>query len=218
MYNQPNYAAYAQMGGQQQAMQQQQQAMMVNMRNMQMQKLMNAFPQTAFHKETANGKEYRVPIQLSVSPQPLFVKLTLGPQFPYVKPIIQAMARVTHPNIEPRTYMYKGQALAQWRETSQLDVLLRTIQQEFQQKPPMPEGQAGQPMQTVAQAGFQTKIADNRYHGEQLNLQKPQLRDLKGLIGQMPPGELQSLAQNKEALMGLYMDSPEVKALQDKLF
>ena len=44
MYNQPNYAAYAQMGGQQQAMQQQQQAMMINMRNMQMQKLMNAFP------------------------------------------------------------------------------------------------------------------------------------------------------------------------------
>ena len=34
MYNQPNYARMASMGGQQQAQMQQQQAMMMNMRNM----------------------------------------------------------------------------------------------------------------------------------------------------------------------------------------
>ena len=126
-----------------------------------MQKLMNAYPQTAFHKETANGQEYRVPLQLKCSPQPLFVKVTLGPQFPYVKPIIQTMARVTHPTIEPRTYMYKGQALAQWRETSQLDVLLQTVNREFDQQPPMPEAQAGMRPQTpaqVAQGGYHQKI------------------------------------------------------------
>ena len=156
-----------------------------------MQRLKNAYPQTAFLWETANGQEYRVPLQLKCSPQPLFVKVTLGPQFPSVKPIIQTMARVTHPDIEPHYYMYKGQALAQWSATSQLDVLLQTVHREFDQQPPMPEAQAGMHPQTpaqVAQGGYHQEIDNQRLMCEQLNLQKPQLRDLwKQMLPQMPP-------------------------------
>lgn len=79
----------------------------------------------AFHKESEHGQEYRVPLTLPISQQPLFIKVTIGPQFPYVKPVVQVMSRVTHSTIEPNTYCYKGPAMAQWNQNSQLDALVQ---------------------------------------------------------------------------------------------
>ena len=49
------------------------------------------------------------------------------------------MSRVTHPSIEDATYAYKGQPLQAWTETSQLSVLVKSIELEFNQKPPIPQ-------------------------------------------------------------------------------
>jgi len=61
-----------------------------------------------FFKEGALGQEYKVPLKISVSPAPLFIKVTIGPQFPYTRPVITVMSRVTHPNIEQATLNYTG--------------------------------------------------------------------------------------------------------------
>ena len=47
------------------------------------------------------------------------------------------MSRVSHLNIEDETYAYKGQLLQSWTETSQLSVLLKSIELEFNQNPPI---------------------------------------------------------------------------------
>jgi hypothetical protein len=41
--------------------------------------LKQGYPETALQKQATHGTEYRVPLLLSVSVQPLFIKLTLGP-------------------------------------------------------------------------------------------------------------------------------------------
>ena len=100
MYNQINYDAM----GRQQApalqLTQQQQQIMTNIRLMQISKLQKAYPEMQLHKETYFGTEYRVPL-IIISSSLLNIKVTIGPQFPYVKPIIQVMSKVTHPTIEP---------------------------------------------------------------------------------------------------------------------
>lgn len=105
--------------------------MMLNMRNLQIEKLQRIYPQMAFHKQSEHGQEWRVPLLLPVSPQPLFIKVTIGPQFPMVKPIVQIMSRVQHPSVELNTYCYKGTAISHWSQNSQLDVLVQAIHAEF---------------------------------------------------------------------------------------
>ena len=69
--------------------------------------------------------------------------------FPQVAPQIQIMARVAHHNVEEGTFFYKGNALAQWGKGITLVQVLSTIQQEFNQQPPIPvaasAGGAGMP-------------------------------------------------------------------------
>jgi len=91
-----------------------------------------------FVKEGTLGQEYKVPLKIAVSPVPLFIKVTIGPQFPYIRPVITVMSRVTHPSIEQATYNYTGKLLQSWTETSQLVVLVKTIEAEFNEKPPTP--------------------------------------------------------------------------------
>lgn len=67
MYNQINYDALGRTQVNTAQQQQQQHQMMVNMRNLQIQKLQRGFPGMAFHKESEHGQEYRVPLQLPIS-------------------------------------------------------------------------------------------------------------------------------------------------------
>ena len=72
----------------QQQQQQQQMQMMLNIRNLQLTKLQEAYPGMAFIRESQSGQEWRLPLQLPNSQQPLWIKVTVGPQFPYTKPIV----------------------------------------------------------------------------------------------------------------------------------
>ena len=76
---------------------------------------------------------------LSVSSQPLYFKLIVGQGFPMISPQIQVMSRVGHKFIEAGTYYYKGPALTNWTQNSQLVAVLKQVQAEFNQEPPMPQ-------------------------------------------------------------------------------
>ena len=54
------------------------------------------------------------------------------PDFPISKPIIQVMAKVQHPNVEPNTYNYIGALAQQWTDKSSLANLVQTVHQDFQ--------------------------------------------------------------------------------------
>ena len=60
--------------------------------------------------------------------------------------MIQVMARVTHPEIDPVTKVYQGQAMKAWNPQSTLIHLIRTVHQAFELKPPIPEGKDIKPL------------------------------------------------------------------------
>jgi hypothetical protein len=51
--------------------------MNTNMQQLQVQKLTSSFPGTIFLKYSELGQQYRVPIKLTVSPEPLYLKITI---------------------------------------------------------------------------------------------------------------------------------------------
>lgn len=62
--------------------------------------------------------------------------------FPQSAPIIQALARVIHPDLHPQTKIYLGKAIKDWHLSISLTNVLRNIQNEFNRNPPVPEAQA----------------------------------------------------------------------------
>ena len=56
-------------------------------------------------------QEFRVPLLLSKSQNPIFVKIGVPMNFPFMKPNVHMAGKFTHPKIEPGTYAYKGQML-----------------------------------------------------------------------------------------------------------
>lgn len=85
-----------------------------------------------------------MPIKLAVSDQPLFVKVQLANNFPQAPPVIQVMAKVAHPRVDPNTYNY---ILAQpWNERSSLTTIMQALHEDFKQQPPLPQSsQPGAP-------------------------------------------------------------------------
>jgi hypothetical protein len=51
-------------------------------------------------KELPDRQEWKVPIKINVSTQPLYLKVILPDGFPVIMPQIQIMSRVTHQYIE----------------------------------------------------------------------------------------------------------------------
>jgi len=81
---------------------------------MQINNVMKAFPGTELARKDASRQEYKVPIKLNVSKQPLYIKVILGQGFPSICAQVVVMARVTHSYVESGTYNYRGPALANW--------------------------------------------------------------------------------------------------------
>jgi ubiquitin-protein ligase len=69
-------------------------------KNAQIQALQKIYPQTTLFKRTEYGEEFKVPLKMPHTEQPLHIKLILPNDFPNSKPIIQVMAQVTHPNVD----------------------------------------------------------------------------------------------------------------------
>ena len=110
------------------------------MRNIQVCKLKQIYPQTVLFMEDPSTKtqQYRVPLMLPISPGPLFIKVTLGNQFPSVKPQVHMMSDVTHPNVDPGTISYQGPVIKNWSQNSSLAECIKAIHDEFIKSPPMP--------------------------------------------------------------------------------
>ena len=87
-------------------------------------------------------QQYRVPLMLPISPGPLFIKVTLGNQFPAVRPQVHMMSDVTHRNVEAGTIQYKGPVITQWSQNSSLAEAVKAIHDEFVKEPPMPRQNA----------------------------------------------------------------------------
>ena len=84
--------------------------------------------------------QHRVPLKLTISPAPLYIKITLSNQFPQVPPKIHMMSSVTHPSLDPVTIEYKGPAIQNWNpQSSSLAAVVKAIHDEFQANPPMPK-------------------------------------------------------------------------------
>ena len=97
------------------------------------------YPGTVLLSRTVEKEEFRLPIVLTVSSQPLYVKIVIPSSFPVQKPIFQAMARVIHSDLHPVMKTYEGKALKEWGPHSNLLSVLRSMQAEFEKSPPMPE-------------------------------------------------------------------------------
>ena len=81
-----------------------------------------------------------MPLQLSISPAPLYIKVTLGQQFPQVPPKVHMMSSVTHKSLDAATIEYIGPALRNWNpSTSSLAQVVKAIHDEFEANPPMPK-------------------------------------------------------------------------------
>ena len=83
-------------------------------------------------------QQYRVPLMLPISPGPLFIKVTLGNQFPSIKPQVHMMSDVTHPNVDSGTISYQGPVVKNWNQNSSLAEAIKAIHDEFIKTPPMP--------------------------------------------------------------------------------
>ena len=95
----------------------------------------------ALKSKTPEKEEFNVPMTLSVSTQPLYVKVIIPMAFPAAKPIIQVLARVTHKDIDNNSKIYTGVCLQSWGTHSNLLNIMRTVHQDFERDPPLPEGQ-----------------------------------------------------------------------------
>lgn len=66
----------------------------------------------------------------------------LGDGFPVISPQIQVMSNVSHPAIQENTFYYTGHAMRQWNpQGSHLVNVVRLLEQEFNQQPPVPRKQ-----------------------------------------------------------------------------
>jgi len=90
--------------------------------------------------------------------------------------------------VAPNTYAYSGPLIQQWSENSNLAMLIRGINEEFNKQPPMPEqrGQPGQPQQQMGgQQPQYNHTGVDRYKGETVGMPKPGLGELRQRIRQM---------------------------------
>lgn len=70
------------------------------MKNFQIQNVQKEIPDFQQLKQAAEGsEEWRVPITLSVSSQPLYLKVVLAEGFPMIAPQFQVLSRVSHMSI-----------------------------------------------------------------------------------------------------------------------
>ena len=73
------------------------------------------------NKQLPDREEWRVPIKIKVSAQPLWLQVNLMNGFPmHVGPMIQILSRVTHRFIEKESIIYKGPAVASWDQNASL--------------------------------------------------------------------------------------------------
>eukprot|EP00347_Sterkiella_histriomuscorum_P005875 403354943 len=201
---------YSQNSGQpisSQQMVQEQQNQMSALKGLQLQSLMKEYPQTAMHKKSDSHEEHKVPLQLKISSQPLYIKVQLSNDFPLTKPNIIVLSRVSHPNIEPNTYSYCGPVLQNWSESSSLLHVVQTIHNDFNNNPPIPVS-----MQGVIQG----QAAGQKYVPEQINLQRPQFQQFKNQVNQMSSAEKDNLKDDQDTLLNLMLASGDQDADQIK--
>ena len=109
-------------------------------RQQQIQAICRFYQSTAVIQRTQDKEEFRIPLQLSHSSAPLFVKVGIPYGFPQQAPTINVMHAVVHSKIEAQTYAYLGDSLKNWGSYSNLLSIIRQMHQEFQQQAPIPVG------------------------------------------------------------------------------
>ena len=88
-------------------------------RRQQIAALFSFYPLSRLIKQTPEFEEFAVPLNISVSPQPLYVAVLVPARFPSERPSIRVLAEVTHPNISP-DFVYTGKSLQAWNSQSVL--------------------------------------------------------------------------------------------------
>merc|ERR1711990_1293670 len=99
------------------------------------------------------------------------------------------MSRVTHASIEEGTYHYKGPALMNWTQNSQLINVIMAIQAEFNAAPPAPQrASAAQPMPAGGQVQQNPqqpqRVARPQYQPQPEVIKRPALTAVKQRIDQ----------------------------------
>lgn len=120
--------------------------MLETMRNVQISQLRQQYPDLNLLKQQDQHFEYSFFLKLDISATPLPMKLVLTQGFPYTRPNVTVASRVTHPNVDETTYSYKGPIIQHWNVNSTLTHVIKTIHDEFNLKPPMPEQMGARPM------------------------------------------------------------------------
>ena len=86
------------------------------------------------------SEDFRVPLLVPQSQQPLFVKVTVPYLFPSTAPSIHVLHRVVHPKIsKDGHYLYTDEKLQNWQVHNNLQTIIRQMHQEFQLNPPLLE-------------------------------------------------------------------------------
>lgn len=99
---------------------------------------MKAIQGVTIIKDTPERQELQVPIKISVSSTPLYIKVILNQGFPVIGPQIAVLSDVSHQSIEPGTQKYIGSAIQGWHNGSQLYLVVQQIQNQFNMQPPVP--------------------------------------------------------------------------------
>ena len=101
-------------------------------KNIQVCNLRRVYPDLIQLGTNASGDMYRAPFLLPVSSTPLYVKITLGHQFPNQRPQLHMMSSVQHQHLDPTTTEYKGPSIQSWNPNCSLAQVVQNIHKEFQ--------------------------------------------------------------------------------------
>lgn len=93
-------------------------------------------------ERTAEKEDYRVPLMISKSVNPLFIKVGISQKFPQIPPTVQIMHKVTHEKFDPATYAYQSDLLRNWGAHSNMLTLIRQLNSELEVNAPINEASA----------------------------------------------------------------------------
>jgi len=99
--------------------------------------------------------------------------------FPVIAPQVRVMHQVSHKFVHEQTFFYKGPALLKWSQSSQLLAVIKQIQAEFNEQPPIPIKKKLQGPPATTSGAAQSLPEQPQYTPEKEVIERPLLNDLK---------------------------------------
>jgi len=115
-------------------------------KSQQISEMCSFYRETSMTDQNAQCQTFRIPLKLSASKTPLWIQVysslfkfrVVPAQFPNMRPTVQILANVEHPDIHPTTKIYEGKITKEWGPHSKLLQVIRFMHSDFERQPPKP--------------------------------------------------------------------------------